>query len=257
MEPAGKEEPASYTPGNLGEAQTDTGGGIIRGDSDMYEEPIGLAPAQDQFRSSQTDAGKLEVVTETTRRDEAVSGAHSEGVCSPFCPSEFPLKIKPLHFTLLVIMAIFILFTFCALCVSPKKLSQGEITDSLGFGIKVDLECGHSQVCNNGSCTKYGSSDAGKATNNAGNVFVTFGVFSFFCEILMFLIVLDWDLKFIQDKIPFNTTTIHLILTGVLWVMLTISWGTWSNQRDGACKEIALGDATNLLITVWFFAECN
>jgi len=237
-----------FTPGTLGEAKTEPSGGtgpIIRSVSeDMFEEPIGLAPAPGQFDNDSNRT--IGSVTEDTRRKEALSNAQmaDKGVCGPYCPAAFPGSLRPLTFTLLVILSIFILFTFCALCVSPKKLASGKIA-----GDKV--HCGHSKVHSGGNTISYNSDT--KASDNAGNVFVTFGVFSFLLEIVMLVFVLDFDFQFLKDKIPFSTRLAHLIMTIVLWILLTIAWGTWSNQRNGICAEIALGDATNLLITVWFF----
>lgn len=249
------EEEQKYTPGKFGSAKD--GSETLRGGSDtdiMFEEPIGLAPALTEFDSGGPKS--IEAVTEHTRREEARTNAQSTGgLLSSYCPNEFPGKIKPLTFTLLVFMSIFILFTFCAMCVSGNKLSSGSIT-ILGTSVKVT--CGHSKFCMGSNCVKYtddgleGSDDA-KAMKRGGNVFVTFAVFSWFLEIVMLVIVLDWDLKFLKDRIPYNTRTIHLIMNGVLWLMLTISWGAWADHRRAPCSDVGLGDATNLLITVWFF----
>jgi len=248
VDSGGDEMERSYTPGTLGEAKTEPSGGtgpIIRSASDyMFEEPIGLAPAPGQFDNGNNRT--IESVTEDTRRKEAISNAQSadKGVCGPYCPATFPGSLRPLTFTLLVILSIFILFTFCALCVSGKKLSSGKVGGN-------KIQCGHSNIYISGTKLSYNSDT--KANDNAGNVFVTFGVFAFLLELVMLVFVLDFDYKFLKDKIPFSTRLAHLVMTIVLWVLLTISWGTWSNQRTDFCDEVPLGDATNLLITVWFF----
>lgn len=232
-----EENLAKSTGASTGTQQSGTG---------MFEEPITLAPTQDSQTAVPVHSQPQTTTTTTTQ-------SSNSGLCS-FIPDGVMglTRFQLLCFTW---MSLFILFTFCALCVSKTKLSQGEYNG-------VTAKCGASQACSmyggNWICVDYNDHDDSKATKNAGNVFVTFGVFAFLLELIIAVFIFDLESNTLNDRLSFlpfeiNTQTGHLVSNVILWFLLTISWGTWSNQRKGICAELNLGDGTNLLITVWFF----
>jgi len=189
------------------------------------------------------------------------------GVC-PCSPKI--LDIQTANFTLCVFMGLFLLFTFCALCVSTHKLANGKFDSGLcnntpGIETWDEVDCGWKEVCwtirilGTRMCRDYSDFEKNQACPdldanknvNAGNSFLGFAILSFFLEIFMMFLLMNFHAQFIE---ALNKWTVHFGCACGLWLLTTISWGAWVNQN--VCTKydgMKQGDGTNLMITVWFF----
>lgn len=186
------------------------------------------------------------------------------GICP--CPPKM-LDVQTANFTLCVFMGLFLLFTFCALCVSTHKLANGKFENGLCNDtpgvVFSDVDCGWKEACftlqGARFCRDYADGEKNplcpdldpNKNVNAGNSFLGFAILSFFLEIFMMFLLMNFHGQFIA---ALNKWTVHFGCACGLWLLTTISWGAWVNQN--ICTKydgMKQGDGTNLMITVWFF----
>jgi len=179
-----------------------------------------------------------------------IKSLHNFGYCT-CCYERIPcIGFRPYTFSLLCLVIVIATFLFGALCIDELTIIN---RDGLG-----PLKCGWDAVCQphqeKQECDKYQTSERFVDNMIPGQTFLMFAMLGFWICVFNTALVIDMEYEFIRciSKVNAFNKDLHLGLSVILLLCLTVAWGNWQNRSDcNKTSDSSMGDSINLLITSW------